>query len=283
MSKYATTTAISESPQVEGLLEVGTDDGLVQVSNDGGASWRRVARSAACRRSRSSTRSRCRRTTPPRSTWSLDNHKAGDFTPYCFEHGPGPHLALDARGPARIGIDLVARAGSRAPRAASSSAPSSASTSLSTAARTGSRSGGRADDRVPRPGDPAARERPGGRLVRPRLLRARRLLAPERGERGAPLARGRSLRGAKGPSLHTAGSFGAPGESESGRRSFRRAQPAVRSNLHLPLGEGSRSRRKRRGARRKRRSRRRGRTRPFQGSTRSRRRVWKTSPPSSSK
>ncbi len=36
MSKYATTTAISESPVSEGTLVVGTDDGLVGVSKNGG-------------------------------------------------------------------------------------------------------------------------------------------------------------------------------------------------------------------------------------------------------
>ena len=42
MSKYATLTAISESPIVEGLLYTGSDDGLIQVSEDGGQSWRRA-------------------------------------------------------------------------------------------------------------------------------------------------------------------------------------------------------------------------------------------------
>lgn len=36
--------AIDESPVLEGLLWVGTDDGLVQVSEDGGATWRRIER-----------------------------------------------------------------------------------------------------------------------------------------------------------------------------------------------------------------------------------------------
>ena len=40
MSWYGTLTAISESPLVEGLLYVGSDDGTFQVSEDGGASWR---------------------------------------------------------------------------------------------------------------------------------------------------------------------------------------------------------------------------------------------------
>ncbi len=40
MSLYATLTTISESPLVEGLLYVGSDDGMVQVSEDGGETWR---------------------------------------------------------------------------------------------------------------------------------------------------------------------------------------------------------------------------------------------------
>ncbi|MGD2067074.1 MAG: glycosyl hydrolase, partial [Gemmatimonadota bacterium] len=43
MSQYATLTAISESPVAEGVLYVGSDDGLIQVSEDGGAGWRRAA------------------------------------------------------------------------------------------------------------------------------------------------------------------------------------------------------------------------------------------------
>ena len=40
MSKYATLTNISESPVAEGLLYVGSDDGIIQVSEDGGQQWR---------------------------------------------------------------------------------------------------------------------------------------------------------------------------------------------------------------------------------------------------
>ena len=43
MSWYSTITTISESPVAEGVLYVGTDDGLVQVSEDGGATWRQAA------------------------------------------------------------------------------------------------------------------------------------------------------------------------------------------------------------------------------------------------
>ena len=38
----STITAIDESPLLEGLLYVGTDDGLVQITEDGGKNWRKV-------------------------------------------------------------------------------------------------------------------------------------------------------------------------------------------------------------------------------------------------
>ena len=34
--------SIDESPLLEGLIYVGTDDGLVQVTEDGGKNWRKV-------------------------------------------------------------------------------------------------------------------------------------------------------------------------------------------------------------------------------------------------
>jgi photosystem II stability/assembly factor-like uncharacterized protein len=38
----STITTIDESPLLEGLIYAGTDDGLIQVTEDGGANWRRV-------------------------------------------------------------------------------------------------------------------------------------------------------------------------------------------------------------------------------------------------
>ncbi len=43
MSLYGTISAVAESPLTEGLLYVGTDDGLLHVSEDGGTTWRRMA------------------------------------------------------------------------------------------------------------------------------------------------------------------------------------------------------------------------------------------------
>jgi len=42
MSQFNTITSLSESPLVEGLVYVGTDDGLIQITEDGGANWKTI-------------------------------------------------------------------------------------------------------------------------------------------------------------------------------------------------------------------------------------------------
>ncbi len=42
MSYYSNIVTIDESPLVEGLIYVGTDDGLIQVTEDGGKNWRKM-------------------------------------------------------------------------------------------------------------------------------------------------------------------------------------------------------------------------------------------------
>ena len=41
-TRLSTITALDESPLLEGLIYVGTDDGLVQVTEDGGRNWRKI-------------------------------------------------------------------------------------------------------------------------------------------------------------------------------------------------------------------------------------------------
>ena len=83
-SPYGTIVAFSESPKNPDLLYVGTDDGLVQVTEDGGKNWRKIA------------------TFPkvPNRTYvnalfaskhdenvvyaCFNNHKNGDFKPYVY-------------------------------------------------------------------------------------------------------------------------------------------------------------------------------------------------------
>ncbi|MEP6880413.1 MAG: hypothetical protein ABI866_00400, partial [Dokdonella sp.] len=81
-SFYGSIVQLAESSKVEGLLAVGTDDGLIQISTDGGANWRRIERFPGV----------------PERTYvsdlvfsqhdantlyaAFDNHKQGDFKPY---------------------------------------------------------------------------------------------------------------------------------------------------------------------------------------------------------
>ncbi|MBK9409959.1 MAG: glycosyl hydrolase [Gemmatimonadetes bacterium] len=84
MSKYATTTSISESSVAAGTLVVGTDDGLVQVTSDGGATWTRAAAlpglPALSYVNDVETSVHDARTI----FVAADNHKMGDFAPYLF-------------------------------------------------------------------------------------------------------------------------------------------------------------------------------------------------------
>src|SRR4029079_13945135 len=41
-TRVSTLTALDESPLLEGLLYAGSDDGLIQVTEDGGKTWRKV-------------------------------------------------------------------------------------------------------------------------------------------------------------------------------------------------------------------------------------------------
>jgi photosystem II stability/assembly factor-like uncharacterized protein len=81
MSWYATSTAIAESPLAEGLLYVGTDDGVIQVSEDGGATWRRATPPGVPERAFVNEL-----TASPVDAdtvfASIDNHKEGDYEPY---------------------------------------------------------------------------------------------------------------------------------------------------------------------------------------------------------
>jgi photosystem II stability/assembly factor-like uncharacterized protein len=85
MSKYNTLTAVTESPLAEGVLYIGSDDGLIHSSGDSGRNW---------------TRSRALPGTPEDifindmeaslhdadTVFAVaDAHKIGDFSPYVFE------------------------------------------------------------------------------------------------------------------------------------------------------------------------------------------------------
>ena len=83
MSNYNTITSLSESPKQEGLIYAGTDDGIIQVSENGGGDWRTIEVNTLAG-------------VPPRAFVNdikadlfdastvyvaLDDHKSGDFRP----------------------------------------------------------------------------------------------------------------------------------------------------------------------------------------------------------
>jgi photosystem II stability/assembly factor-like uncharacterized protein len=81
-SFYGNIVSLSESPLVEGLLYVGTDDGLVQVSEDGGKAWRRVETFPGVPDRTYVSRLEASRHAPDTVYATFDNHKMGDFKPY---------------------------------------------------------------------------------------------------------------------------------------------------------------------------------------------------------
>lgn len=81
-SFYGTIVSISESPLQEGLLYVGTDDGLIQVSGDGGGSWTKYEKFANVPEYSYVSDIEASLHDVNTVYAALDNHKKGDFKPY---------------------------------------------------------------------------------------------------------------------------------------------------------------------------------------------------------
>ena len=85
MSNYNTITSLAESPIQEGLLYAGTDDGFIQVSENGGDSWRKIPVTSLGIPSRSFVNDIKADLYDANTVYvALDNHKEGDFNPYLF-------------------------------------------------------------------------------------------------------------------------------------------------------------------------------------------------------
>jgi photosystem II stability/assembly factor-like uncharacterized protein len=81
-SFYGNIVAFDESPLKEGLLFAGTDDGLVQVTEDGGKAWRKIDRFPGVPERTYVSRVEASHHAAARIYASFDNHKMGDFAPY---------------------------------------------------------------------------------------------------------------------------------------------------------------------------------------------------------
>ncbi|MFK7806383.1 MAG: WD40/YVTN/BNR-like repeat-containing protein [Saprospiraceae bacterium] len=86
MSNYSTITSLSESPKQEGLIYAGTDDGLIQITEDGGANWRKVDFSKISGLPSTAFVNDIKADLyDDNKVYAVfDNHKYGDFQPYLF-------------------------------------------------------------------------------------------------------------------------------------------------------------------------------------------------------
>jgi photosystem II stability/assembly factor-like uncharacterized protein len=84
-SFYGNVVSLAESPVKEGLLWVGTDDGLIQVSPDGGATWRKIEKFPGVPENTYVSRLEASRFDGDTVYAAFDNHKRGDFKPYLLK------------------------------------------------------------------------------------------------------------------------------------------------------------------------------------------------------
>lgn len=85
VSFFGTITTISESPLKEGIIYVGTDDGLVQVSMDDGKTWKNITpQPPAVPKSTYVSRVVASGHAQGRAYVTFDGHRSDDFKPYAF-------------------------------------------------------------------------------------------------------------------------------------------------------------------------------------------------------
>jgi hypothetical protein len=84
MSMYSTVTHLSESPITPGVLVAGSDDGLVHVTNDGGASWRTAGPVPEFPTDGFINNVKASQHDDAVIFLAADAHKNGDYTPYVF-------------------------------------------------------------------------------------------------------------------------------------------------------------------------------------------------------
>jgi hypothetical protein len=84
-SFYGNIVSMAESPAKEGLLYVGTDDGLVQVTEDGGTTWRKIEKFPGIPENTYVSRLEPSPQNADVVYAAFDNHKNGDLKPYLLK------------------------------------------------------------------------------------------------------------------------------------------------------------------------------------------------------
>lgn len=84
-SFYGNIVALAESPKKEGLLYVGTDDGLIQMTSDGGKAWTKTERFPDVPERTYVSRLLASQHEASTVYAAFDNHKNADFAPYLLK------------------------------------------------------------------------------------------------------------------------------------------------------------------------------------------------------
>jgi photosystem II stability/assembly factor-like uncharacterized protein len=85
MSKFSTITSLAESPLDENLVYAGTDDGIIQVTEDGGETWRRIDRLPGVPEYFFVNDVKADLFDVDTVYAVVDDHKSGDFSPYLLK------------------------------------------------------------------------------------------------------------------------------------------------------------------------------------------------------
>jgi len=84
-SPYGAIVALSESPIDENLIVVGTDDGLIQITEDGGKTWRKVSAISGAPNMSYLNNVHASKHNANVIYAAFNHHKYGDFKPYLFK------------------------------------------------------------------------------------------------------------------------------------------------------------------------------------------------------
>lgn len=82
---FGNASALAESPKKEGVIYVGTDDGLIQVTEDGGKNWRRIEKFPGVADMAYVSRIVASNHEPNTVYAAFDNHQNADFKPYLLK------------------------------------------------------------------------------------------------------------------------------------------------------------------------------------------------------
>jgi photosystem II stability/assembly factor-like uncharacterized protein len=109
-SFYGNIVALAESPGKESLLYAGTDDGLIQVTDNGGQSWRKIEAFPGIPERIYVSRVLASRHQPDTVYAAFDNHKNGDFAPYLLRSSDAGRTWTSIKGdlPARGSVLALA-------------------------------------------------------------------------------------------------------------------------------------------------------------------------------